>query len=115
MAEKLPVRDKLDARPPSTGAVVIAVSCFLCLALFAFGPALAHSWYEAACCSGVDCHPVADGIVSERPNGDVEVQGYGVLNHADSRLRWSRDTGDHVCESPDKRKLLCVYRRPPGT
>jgi hypothetical protein len=75
-------------------------------------PALSHSWYEPACCSDVDCAPVADGMVEDMADG-VHVQGYGVLSYADARLRWSQDDQDHMCITRDvSHKLLCVYRRP---
>ena len=81
------------------------------LMMFGVYKARAHSWYEPSCCSGKDCRPVDDGHVVEKADG-VHVKGWGVLNRADSRLRWSRDDRDHVCENPAK--LLCVYRKPNG-
>jgi len=82
------------------------------LAIMLADPALSHSWYEPACCSGVDCAPVADGIVEEREDG-VHVIGYGILSYGDARLRWSRDEQDHMCVTQDaSHKLLCVYRKP---
>jgi hypothetical protein len=74
-------------------------------------PARGHSWYEQACCSEKDCAPVPAGDVADKPDG-VHVKGWGVLSPSDSRLRWSRDDRDHVCQQPNK--LLCVYRRPMG-
>jgi hypothetical protein len=77
-------------------------------------PALSHSWYEPACCSGVDCAPVQDGLIEDRADG-VHVRGYGTLSYTDARLRWSQDDRDHMCVTQDaSHKLLCVYRRPKG-
>jgi len=74
----------------------------------------AHSWYEVACCSGVDCAPVPDTVVEELPDG-VHVSGFGVLSYSDPRLRWSRDFEAHVCATQGSQpKLLCVYRKPKG-
>ena len=71
-----------------------------------------HSWYEAACCSGIDCAPAADSVVEELADG-VHVSGFGVLSYSDPRLRWSRDFEAHVCATQSApRKLLCVYRKP---
>ena len=71
--------------------------------------AMQTTFYEPSCCSGRDCAPVADGVVSEKAAG-VLVQGYGLLSYSDARLRWSRDDRDHVCAQAGK--LLCIYRRP---
>jgi hypothetical protein len=79
---------------------------------FAASLAQAHSWYEPACCSGVDCAPVEDSVVEEMPDG-VHVSGFGTLNYDDPRLRWSQDFEAHVCATTiAPRKLLCVYRKP---
>jgi hypothetical protein len=81
------------------------------LLLLSVTSARGHSWYEPSCCSGQDCAPVADGVVTENRLG-VHVQGFGFLSPSDSRVRWSRDDQDHVCASGGK--LLCVYRKPSG-
>jgi len=80
-------------------------------------PAGAHDWYESACCSGKDCMPVKDGVVTETADG-VRVEGFGILSESDSRLRWSQDDRDHICAfnsstfgAPVTRKLQCVYRK----
>lgn len=71
-----------------------------------------HMWYENACCGGMDCKPVADGVVEDRQQG-VEVNGFGLLSYSDPRLRWSQDNSDHLCVSNSTMtpKLVCVYRR----
>jgi hypothetical protein len=86
-------------------------SYLLAAIFFAVRPASAHSWYEAACCSGIDCAPVENGVVVERDDG-VHVEGFGILHEGDSRLRWSLDDEDHICASRSQpAKLLCVYRK----
>ena len=90
-------------------------ACLVLLAclVFAFtSPSRAHSWYDPACCSGIDCKPVPDGVVEEHKDG-LYVQGYGILSYADPRVRQSRDWQTHLCVSPSG-KLLCVYRKPGG-
>jgi hypothetical protein len=91
------------------GGTLAAIA--LLVALFV-GAALSHEWYEPACCSGNDCAPVDDGTVVEKSDG-VHVQGWGVLNRSDPRVRWSRDDRDHVCAIAGK--LYCVYRNPNAT
>ncbi len=78
-------------------------------------PADAHDWYDGDCCSDRDCHPVADGIVIDTQDGGVDVKGFiqsgGFIQHlapSSTRLRWSLDTRDHICN--DAEKLICVYR-----
>lgn len=101
--------------------ICLAVSAIACLwiGLIAISSeASSHSWYEVSCCSDRDCKPVADGVVVERADG-VHVEGHGVLSRTDSRLRWSRDDSDHICETAatgygTSRKLVCVYRKPNG-
>jgi hypothetical protein len=94
----------------------------LAVALLGYGvlyatQARGHSWYETSCCSGKDCAPVEDGVVTEGPNG-VHVQGFGLMSPSDPRIRWSRDDRDHLCVihgMPNTMsKLRCVYRRPNG-
>ena len=70
-------------------------------------PALSHSWYEPACCSGVDCGPVQDGMIEERADG-VHVRGYGTLSYTDARLRWSQDDRDHMVED-GRIKVTCEF------
>lgn len=84
----------------------------------AINSAQAHDWYESACCSGQDCKPVPDGVVTEHVDG-VHVQGYGVLSESDPRIRWSQDDRDHICAATNppyyaqgiQQKLRCVYRK----
>jgi hypothetical protein len=82
--------------------------------MLAFGilPVKAHDWYDPACCSGMDCKPVHDSDVVEKPDG-VHVRGWGVLHRTDPRIRTSRDDASHICEMPGK--LYCVYMKPNGT
>ena len=97
-------------RPPKRPLSLGHLTVFI--ALTAGCGAQAHGWYEPACCSGVDCAPVADSVVEELPDG-VHVSGFGTLAYGDPRLRWSRDYEAHVCATlSSPRKLLCVYRKP---
>lgn len=73
-------------------------------------PLHAHSWYEQSCCGDQDCKEVEDGTVENKQMG-VWVKDFGLLSHADPRLRWSRDDKDHICAQGTK--LFCVYRKPP--
>jgi hypothetical protein len=99
---------------PGNGARLLAFSLLAALPICSPEGARAHSWYEAACCSERDCVPVEEGVVVEKADG-VHVQGHGILNRMDPRLRMSRDDRDHLCVAPhSSTKLLCVYRKPNG-
>ena len=91
-------------------AILILMAFFLIIYLT---PANAHDWYDAKCCSGIDCAEVPNGTVEEKSDG-IHVKGHGILSYTDSRLNWSRDDQDHLCVSKSSGKLLCVYRKPKG-
>ena len=97
-----------------TGRFSAFALCLAALLVCTPEGARAHSWYEAACCSERDCVPVEEGVVVEKTDG-VHVQGHGILNRMDPRLRMSRDDRDHLCIAQhSSTKLLCVYRKPNG-
>ena len=95
------------------------------LALSASAPcAHAHSWYDAACCSGRDCAPISVDAVGFDSNGDyvvtieagthplVEQTQTWVWPRTDARM--SRDGSWHGCVSLLKdaaghQRLLCLY------
>jgi hypothetical protein len=71
-----------------------------------------HWAYDNSCCGGRDCHQVPDGTVRETKAG-VLIQGFGILDDHDPRLKWSKDEHDHLCINDNLHppQLLCVYRR----
>lgn len=73
--------------------------------------ARAHSFYEATCCSGLDCRPVADAAITEGPNGYVINATGEVIGYGDKRIRQSPDQSYHWCSvggKPDT-KTICLY------
>jgi hypothetical protein len=78
------------------------------IALFQWSqPAVAHSFYDAACCSDRDCAPVHFSTIRERP------EGFYVLPQGDfierGKEKYSPDGDWHVCRSETSGKLLCIY------
>lgn len=55
----------------------------------------AHSWYDAACCSDADCHPVDCTELIERGKS-IFYKGYEFYN---SMIRPTQDASCHVCIS----------------
>lgn len=77
------------------------------------GPgALAHGWYDPACCSDRDCarYPAE---VTETGKAYVLADGRYV-DMGDPRIRLSADGDFHVCERPDK-SIICLYVPGRGT
>jgi hypothetical protein len=78
-------------------AVVVAIG----LLLFWMAPARAHDWYDIDCCSNDDCRPVKPGEVEVWDDG--ECIGYRHIEtgrlwcRGKSRIRPSKDGGDHLC------------------
>ena len=55
----------------------------------------AHSFYDPSCCGGQDCAPVADGAVTEDPDGyhfeDMTIP------YSDPLIKVSPDDQFHIC------------------
>ena len=90
----------------------LVIGPFLAVALIGAASAHDQHLYDMACCDRQDCKPVADGVVEEKADG-VHIQGHGIVNRLDPRLRTSRDDRDHLCIRGGK--MICVYRKPNGT
>src|SRR5882724_1695133 len=58
----------------------------------------AHDWYPAACCSGVDCHPIAS--CSELTEGLKGTVDWGKYHFQDFQVHPSLDNQCHVCIHP---------------
>lgn len=69
----------------------------LLLAMLA-GPALAHSWYPAECCSDRDCYPVPIERVKTVPGGWL-VESNAFIPYANARP--SPDGRFHICRRED--------------
>jgi hypothetical protein len=85
------------------------------LAALALGssPTPAHDWYPLSCCSGRDCHVLAEEkgeTVTESAQGwklwDGRIIARGIVQQ-------SPDGRFHLCETPTKR-ILCFFA-PPGS
>ena len=84
----------------------------------------AHSWYEAACCSGQDCAPIPVDAVGFDANGDylvtIQAGAHPLVKSTQtwvwprSQARVSQDGSWHGCVSLAKnaagqQRLLCLY------
>jgi hypothetical protein len=104
--------------------VVMMVGALFCLVIALFASsARAHEWYQADCCSGIDCAPVDAAAVVESPAGFVVTIRPGthpmwpasktenlvaVYPYRSSKVRPSRDENWHVCIS-SAGTPLCLY------
>jgi hypothetical protein len=68
------------------------------VATFMATPTLAHSWYDARCCSGGDCHPVPCRQIRNDADGRVTFIPTGVQFFKENVLR-SQDSQCHICTS----------------
>lgn len=74
-------------------------------------PALAHSWYDARCCSGHDCHPVPCERLHAGPVGSVVYLPTNLSFFKENVLP-SQDAQCHICTSrpaTDTGYGYCVY------
>lgn len=70
--------------------------------------------YPWSCCSGIDCRPVSDAAISERPEGYV-IQATGeVIAHGDTRLKNSPDGEFHWCSvaGAEDGRTICLFVPP---
>lgn len=82
------------------------------LSAFAAPPAVAHGWYEPACCSGRDCEPLPPEAVEDMGDGwrvhYVAKSGFTVNEFVPlGKQRPSQDGRFHGCAS--KVRFLCLY------
>lgn len=72
--------------------------------------------YPYACCSGLDCRPVSDKQISERPEGFVINNTGEVIANADTRLRNSPDGEYHWCSvaGGERSRTICLFVPPRG-
>lgn len=89
------------------------VALYSCALLLGSGPATAHDWYPASCCSEKDCRALLENggeTVSEIPEGwrlwDGRMVRRGVA-------KLSPDGKFHLCETLSK-SILCFFV-PPGS
>ena len=79
----------------------------LCAIIINALPALAHEFYEIACCSGKDCKPLPDGAVKITKNGyvwDGEFFEYG-----SKKIKSSPDGKYHGCKYTYVDYRPCLY------
>lgn len=71
--------------------------------------------YPLSCCSNFDCRRVANGAVSERPEGYV-IPGTGeIVGYQDKRIRQSPDGEFHWCAHQsgiDAGRTICLFVPP---
>ncbi|MCW6508655.1 hypothetical protein [Lichenifustis flavocetrariae] len=75
--------------------IVRPASLFLLLSATPVG---AHSWYDARCCSGRDCHPVPCDQLRSGTGGMLTFRPTGVQFSKENVLP-SQDTQCHICTS----------------
>lgn len=90
------------------------------------GSALAHDapptperplgWsYPNDCCSGIDCEPVRDEDVLERPVGYVIRMTGEIIPMGDKRIKFSPDNNFHWCrhlQGAEYNKTICLFVPP---
>lgn len=86
------------------------VAALLAVTVFLTASALAHSWYPAECCSGIDCDILLDERVRAAPGGYL-IDGEHFV--AQANVRKSPDDHYHGC-FPNK-KLGCFWAPPQGS
>lgn len=75
--------------------------------------AAAHEFYSWECCSGNDCEPLPEGLVTEEPDGYHvkpfrSINSVTVVPYRDSRIKAAPDGRFHGCEYPVG-QLKCLY------
>lgn len=73
--------------------------------------------YPWACCSNMDCKPLADGAVAETPSGYVIKSTGEVIAYADKRVKDSPDGQTHWCAHQaglDAGHTICLFVPPRG-
>ena len=81
------------------------------LGLGTASPASAHSWYDARCCSGHDCHPVPCEDLRALSDGSAVFLPTGVPFFRENVLP-SKDAQCHICTSrpaTDSGYGYCAY------
>lgn len=69
-----------------------AIYAFLIIILFS-NLVQAHEWYDAACCSGHDCHPIPCEEIIEKGKS-LFYKGWEFYN---TMIKPSKDAACHVC------------------
>jgi len=77
-------------------------------------PALAHSWYPAACCGNLDCFPVACDQLVETVSGWLYVPTGNLFKR--EQVQPSQDYHCHVClgRGGDHRSICAFAERVAG-
>lgn len=96
------------------------LAAFLAVPACVQAPALAHDWYDLACCNHRDCYPIANEDVAVVPGGwRVKATGEVFMARAvggQRQARWSQDGQYHRCSPNGDRAAkssICLYV-PPG-
>ena len=100
---------------PRCAALAGSISLLFAVTL----PAPAHDaptgWsYPFKCCSGVDCRPVSEKSISERPEGYVIQSSGEVVAYQDTRVKDSPDGEYHWCslQGADDSRTICLFVPP---
>jgi hypothetical protein len=70
--------------------------------------------YPYSCCSGIDCRPVPESAVSERPDGYVIKATGEVIPYGDRRVKDSPDGDMHWCSVAGREdsRTICLFVPP---
>lgn len=74
--------------------------------LFVATAALAHGWYDHACCSDRDCFPIKADTVTEEPGGWRLKSGEFIER---GNQKQSQDEDYHLCRVNGTGAVLCLY------
>jgi hypothetical protein len=86
------------------------IAFFACLGLLGVKVAMAHSWYDAACCSEKDCAPIPDSDVADLGAGGFYI--HSRKEHiALKDTRQGKDENYHLCVNQATNARLCFYRK----
>lgn len=89
-------------------SIAILLLILFAVLIFNINPAFSHEWYDQACCSNRDCHPIPCEDIIEK--GRILI--YQGLSYSGSMIKSSKDALCHACmiksvTPPDH--PLCIY------
>lgn len=90
-------------------------ACAIAIVVFGTGPAGAHSWYPAWCCSERDCRELVEAkgeTVLETPAGWQLWDGR-IVHRKEAKP--SPDNHFHLCEEQMTRAIICFFVPPGGS
>ncbi|NVP57577.1 hypothetical protein [Mycoplana rhizolycopersici] len=91
----------------------ISIAATGLLATGATRPALAHSFYDIECCSGIDCKPVPDGEIKATKEGWLIRTTGEIIKYNSWPVKHSPDGHFHRCaglgDFSPRGRTQCIY------